>query len=508
MFHKSQVLFYLLTSFVLGIFIGSFWAISNTGILALILIGTATLGIFGYHKNFNLFGLLIGCLIIVFALGIFRFSKYDLDRRQVMEFADNIIGGKGVEYTLRGYVASDPENRGGITKFVLRTKKIAAPNREIFINDDILITANLSDVKYGEKLSVAGSLVTPINFDDFDYISYLKKDGIRVLVNYPKEVGTDPNLNLSKLDKLKIFLYRPIFNLKNKFEQAVNKTVSEPNAAFINGILLGTRQGISSDLKNAFNKTGMSHILAISGYNIAIIAWAILEMLVFFIKRKKAFWASVLIIGIFTIMTGASASVVRASVMGLILLFASGYGRLYDPKNSILFAGALMIFQNPFVLRFDIGFQLSFMAVLGLIYLYPIMGHWFRKIPNPLKLKELILATLSAQIFVSLLLIYHFKNFSLVSLPANILILPFLPITMLLGFLTGLGGMITPVLGQLIGYTAWAVSKYQIGVIENLASLSRSSMSISISLPALLIIYGLLFLGLRHVYINKISKLP
>ena len=424
-----------------------------------------------------------------------------------MEFADDVVGDKAVNYILRGYVASDPENNGGKTKFVFRAKKIIIYSREISVSNDILITTNLSDVHFGEILVMTAALATPKNYNDFDYVNYLKKDGIGLIINYPKEMKTtDDDEDLNWADDFKIHIYKPIFVIKNKFESTVNNSIVEPNAGFINGILLGTKQNLSDNLKNAFSKTSTSHVLAISGYNITIIAWCVMWILLRYFKRRKAFWVSVVVIVLFTIMTGASSSVVRASVMGLLLLFANGYGRLYDPRNSILFAGALMIFQSPLALRFDVGFQLSFVAVLGLMYIYPIINYWTRKLLNPglsgqSQLKDLISATISAQIAVLPLLIYYFHNFSLVSLPANILILPFLPAAMLLGFLSGIGGMIFLPFGQLLGYFAWAITTYQIKVIEYFASLSFASMAWDISLSWLVAFYVILI-----IVIYKLSR--
>ena len=125
-----------------------------------------------------------------------------------------------------------------------------------------------------------------------------------------------------------------------------------------------------------------------------------------------------------------------------------------------------MVWLNPFALVFDIGFQLSFAAVLGLIYLYPKINNKLKNLPKLGALKEITLMTVSAQIAVAPLLIYYFKNFSLVSLPTNVLILPFLPAAMFLGFLSGLAGMAFLPLGQIVGWFAWAITTYQIEVVK------------------------------------------
>ena len=279
------------------------------------------------------------------------------------------------------------------------------------------------------------------------------------------------DLELGWGEKLKMDVYGVIFSIKNNFESAVARSIPEPNASFINGILLGSRQNIPDDLKEAFNETGTTHILAISGYNIMIISWAVLTGLVIFFRRKTAFWLSVITICAFVVLTGASASVVRAAVMGLLLLFAQGYGRLYSPKNSIVFTGAAMVYFNPFVLKFDIGFQLSFAAILGLMYLYPYLNSKLNKVPKLGTLKEITLMTLSAQIAVAPFLIYYFNNFSLVSLPVNVLILPFIPAAMFVGFISGLAGMAFLPLGQAVGWFAWAITTYQIETVKLFAKI-------------------------------------
>lgn len=448
--HKSQVFLYLLSAFILGVFLSSFWPMTGNIISILVIIGIGIIAIFGFK---NKFGLLAGFLILVFALGGARFSAK----------GGSLPGGNfnfvGQDVSLVGYVDSEPEVEGTNQRFVLNTT-----------SELILITVgSYPRYKFGDFIEAKGELKLPENFGDFDYVTYLKKDGISTILFFPRIEIYSGELKLNIWQNIRLSLYKNIFVLKNKFQNAINLSVSEPNAAFINGILLGTRQNIPNDLKDAFSKTGTTHILAISGYNIMIISEAVLLGLILFFRRRIAFWISVATIIAFVILTGASASVVRAAVMGLLLSFAHGYGRLYDQKNSIVLAGAAMIWANPFVLVFDIGFQLSFAAVLGLIYLYPWLDHKVYKISELGGMKELTLMTISAQVAVAPLLIYYFGGFSPISLPANILILPFIPASMLLGFITGLAGIVSIPLGQIIGYSAWAVTTYQIEIVKSLS---------------------------------------
>jgi len=483
--HKSQIFFYLLVSFLSGIFGASVFSarggsasggdVGQVFIYVGLIAAIGLIAVFGYQKSFNQKGLLAGFLLAAFLFGVARFNSANLRQDALDVFVDLKAGEKGVEITVNGYVDDEIVVKGNRSEIVLRAKELVAGDRTVRVDDRIMITANsFPKFNYGDTVSATGALQKPQNLTDFDYVTYLKKEGIRTTMFYPT-IGNEKwemeSGTAGFFEKTKVGLYKKIFLIKKSFESAVSKSVSEPNAAFINGILLGSRQNISDELKEAFNETGTTHILAISGYNIMIISWAVLTGLVYFFRRRTAFWISVAVIILFTILTGASASVVRASVMGLLILFANGYGRLYNPKNSIILAGAAMVWFNPLVFVFDIGFQLSFVAVLGLMYLYPKIDNKLKKMPKFGNLKEIFLMTLSAQIAVAPLLIYYFKNFSIVSLPTNVLILPFIPAAMFVGFISGLAGMVFLPLGQIAGWFAWAITTYQIGVVELFALL-------------------------------------
>ena len=493
--HKSQVFFWLLVSFLSGIFVASIFDVGQVFIYVGLIAAVGFIAIFGYQKSFNKKGLLVGFLLTAFLFGVVRFNSANLRQDTLDVFVDLKAGGKGVEVIVNGFVDDETIVKGNKAEIVLRAKELVARDRTIRIDDRIIITANsFPKFNYGDAVSATGMFQKPKNLTpsihstnpqggepvestgsgqaDFDYVTYLKKEGIRTTMFYPKLSGSNERFDVLMyhgvgfFEKMKISSYKKIFLAKRSFESAVSRSVSEPNAAFINGILLGSRQNIPENLKEAFNKTGTTHTLAISGYNIMIISWAVLAGFIIFFKRRTAFWLSVAVIVLFVILTGASASVVRAALMGLLLLFAQGYGRLYDPKNSIILAGAAMVWLNPLLLVFDIGFQLSFVAVMGLIYLYPKIDNKLKKLPKLGTLKEITLMTLSAQIAVAPLLIYYFKNFSIVSLPTNVLILPFIPTAMFIGFLTGLAGMVSLPLGQVAGWFAWAVTTYQIETVK------------------------------------------
>jgi competence protein ComEC len=504
-FHKSQIFFFILSAFILGVFTASIRPASYATILILLILAVLILTASIYRKTFDdtpkgvnrrRLGATIGLAIMFLAAGLWYFNHYNLRHSYLKEVAD-----RDISVILRGYVNSEPTFSEKSSKFVFSVKQIILPKYGIYADEKILIIApRYPEYSYGDVLKIEAIVQLPQNFDDFDYVTYLKKEGVTATAFYPK-INKDEKLKLTLGDRAEVSIYEALFKIKNKFETVINKSIAEPNASFINGILLGSRQNIPEDLKNNFAKTSTSHILAISGYNITIISEILLGIFVLFMVRRKAFWLSVVAIILFTILTGASASVIRAAIMGLLLLFANGYGRLYDAKISIVLAATLMILINPFVLVFDIGFQLSFLALIGIVYLYPILNMLTKKWPGLANLKETALMTLSAQIFVFPLLIYYFKTFSTVSLPVNILVLPFVPAAMLLGFLTGIAGIILPWLGKIFGLVAWAVTTYQIKIIEFFGSLSFASLNISTSWWPMGLVY--LFIILLLVFLSK-----
>ena len=203
------------------------------------------------------------------------------------------------------------------------------------------------------------------------------------------------------------------------------------------------------------------------------------------------------------LLTGASSSVVRAAIMGILVLFARKEGRTYQMTNALIFAGSLMILENPKILRFDAGFQLSFLATIGLIYLAPKIENPFDNFLDKIKaaiygeeylkkqfvkeiklkkeksidFKKILVETLSAQIMVLPLLVYLFGQISVISPIANIFVLAVMPYSMLFGFLTGFAGFLFEPLSILFGFASWILIEFQIKTIEFFSKLPIASFS-------------------------------
>jgi len=274
------------------------------------------------------------------------------------------------------------------------------------------------------------------------------------------------------------FALKNIYWVKNYFVSRINQILPEPQSSFLAGLLIGAKRAIPADLQSVFSKTGTTHVVAVSGYNVTIIA--IFLMLIFQnlgLGRKKSFWAIIGFLIFFAIMTGLQASCIRAAIMGGVVLLANYLGRLSKIKNVLVLTVVLMLLANPKILVYDLGFQLSFLATLGLVYLNPILTRLLRieKIKNgflKIVLGDYLLTTLSAIILTQPIILYNYGKISLVAPLANILILPFVPLAMFLGFMTGIFATIWTGLGWVVGWSVWLVLTYIIWVLEKLASLN------------------------------------
>jgi competence protein ComEC len=282
-----------------------------------------------------------------------------------------------------------------------------------------------------------------------------------------------------------------MLGIKNNFIQNINRQLSEPQSSFLGGLLLGAKRGIPDELMENFNRTGTTHIVAISGYNITIIAVLLLAVCRNLgVPRQRAFWLIIIALVFFMLITGAQSSVVRAVVMGIVMLIAKQLGRLSRITNTLVLTAVIMLICNPKILLFDAGFQLSFLATAGLIYLSPLLERPFAWLPNHFQIRESFIATASATIFTLPLILFQFGRLSLVAVIVNILILPVIPFAMGVGFLSGLFSYIFQPLATVLSWIVWLMLSYIIQVAKIFSQLSFASIDIpGVSLSVLIIGY-------------------
>jgi len=328
---------------------------------------------------------------------------------------------------------------------------------------------------YGEKVTVSGTLESPEPFATdggrtFDYKNYLAKDGIFAVITraYIKEDAPPSGMTSRILGAL--------FGAKHAFVNGLDAALPEPAASLAEGLLAGGKQGLGDALIAAFTVAGLLQIVVLSGYNVTIVAESVLKSL-WFIPRKFVYVLAATSIIAFIVAAGSGSSAVRAGVMACLALYARASGRTYSALRALLAALFLMLIWNPYYLVFDPGFELSALATLGLIIGTPLFEPYLARIKSP-QLREAIATTTAAQVAVLPMLLYQTGNLSIVSIPANIAVMPIVPITMALSFIAGLAGIVVPFIAPAIGLPAFLFLSYIIGVAQYAAAIPLAAVTV------------------------------
>lgn len=394
--------------------------------------------------------MLAGVFLIAAVIGIFRYET-----KNAIAQKSSLPPLYGKEVTLRVWVTDDPEQLEGRLRFLGETD-----------GNNILVTTRLFPaVSYGDVVEIAGRVDEPPSFPDFDYKIYLEKKNITAVMYYPHVSFLDHNQGS--------VLKTNLFVLKEQFARSFSRAIPEPHAAFLGGLLVGSRERIPKKISEEFRATGTSHLIALSGYNITIIASSVAKFFRFFFAGAVGeFFLPAMFVILFAIMTGAAPSIVRASVLGILVLIARRWGTPYQIKNALTFAGAAMVYINPNILVFDLGFQLSFLATIGLVLLEQRFEKHLWWIPRFLQLRSSAATTLAAQAAVLPLIWLSFGTITWISPLVNTLILMTIPWAMLFGFLTGLAGFVSATIALIPGWFAYLFLSYELAVISFFANFS------------------------------------
>lgn len=306
------------------------------------------------------------------------------------------------------------------------------------------------------------------------------------------------------------YLRQGLAFVKRKFIQGVSIVLPEPHASFVAGTVVGGSAGLPQDLKDAFTTSGISHILAASGYNFSLLLF-FFGFLLYSLAIKKKILIFLLIIPSFAIIAGGSPPVLRAALMAGLASSAVFSGRISTAKTALLWAAVLMLLFDPSLLNFSVGFQLSLLATLGLILVLPFLEKYFSlDLSSDVdsigrRLKDAFMgstfATLAAQITTIPIIAYTFGTISLVSFPVNLMVILFIPAIMILGIVSSLMGLIMPFLGQVIALPAWLLSEYVFTISRTFSNFSYSQIFVEVGSIQLWLVY--VVLGLIVLYLNK-----
>ncbi len=480
----SLYFFSFTLSFIVGVALETILGLgfSLSVLLAVLTVVVVFIGGSPVAKNSFLVSLvLFGC-----ALGVLRVDV--LIMKQDTQALGSFVG-KTVQ--VGGIIVGEPDSRESYTNVVLEARSVLYDNSRDVLDKPVRILVRVPqypELRYGDEVVLSGKVSRPKNFAPkdgmraFDYRTFLAKDGIYYQMYFPKVlVTTDGKGN---------FIYEKLFSFKEVLIQNITRMIPDPEAALGGGILLGVKQSLGTDLLQKFRDTGVAHIVVLSGYNIAVVAIAVAAAVAFLPFTFRVV-ASVVGIVLFAMMVGGGATVVRATIMVLVVILARAAGRENDSLRALVLAGGLMVAVNPMILLHDVSFQLSFAATLALIVLYPIIEKHFLFVKQK-TLRAILVATIAAQIFVLPLLLYHMGTISLVSIVANFFVLPVVPLGMLAVVLVATLAWV-PMLGSALAFVSYAILTYIIFAVELFSKVPFAALhDISFPLWMLVVSYTLL----------------
>ncbi|MDO8579746.1 MAG: ComEC/Rec2 family competence protein, partial [bacterium] len=440
----NHVFYGVFLSFFAGIFVASFVHIGATFVF-IVLIAMACLSVLPVKRGRST--LYFICLVF-FCLGVYRLEISKTDFHPL----DLHLGQK---ITLTGFVSGEPEEKDMTQRFFFKpddsTDKI------------IVSTALYPRYEYGEALKIVGTMKFPENFEsypggpEFDYVAYLSKDGVRYIINRPFISKLGENRGNSIISFL--------IKIKRAFMDNIERLMPEPHSSLVAGILLGEKGALPPNLREDFRRSGLTHILVLSGSNVTIVAESLMNIFSF-LPRVIAHSLGAFSIVLFALMTGASATTVRASIMALIVIMSRRTGRDYNVSRALIVAGLLMLLQNPRILVFDIGFQLSFLSTLALVYISPIIMEKLSWVTEKFQIRQIVSATMSTQIFILPFMLYKRGEVSIISLITNLIVLPLVPWSMFGGFMTGFFGFFSDYIALPIAWATDIILSWMIFVVS------------------------------------------
>jgi len=468
----------IIVGFTTGILFRSFVDLGITFSLLILLFGITVLIVWIVRRRPIL--LFAFCFLLGTALGALRCDYSDYSASHGL---DSYTGNK---VAVSGTLLEESIEKNSRQQFVFDVDGVVVNRATTTTKARVLVSAGLYPKhEYGEKLLLYGKLEQPENFSPdfrpvvdrskrftmgFSWKQYLAKDDIFYQMYEPKTtlIGTGGGSAI----------VRSLFGLKRAFLKNLNAVVPDPEAALGAGLVVGEKAAMSKELKDDFRRAGVSHIVVLSGYNLTVIGQSIESIAVLLLPRMAALSLGALGILLFALMAGGGASVFRAVVMAMIALLARSTGRLYEAKWALALAGVMMLLYNPRLLVFDLSFQLSFLATLGILYIEPVLRSRLGRIPEwkHFPFRSLASTTFAAQIAVFPLILSTMGNLSLVAPIVNLIVLPTVPLSMFLVFLTGTMGFLWGILSVVIGWASYVLLAFQILVVRFFASIPYASL--------------------------------
>lgn len=472
----------ILVFFVSGILIGPLW-LDVSSLLVLSLVIVTGFGFLWTKKERRALCLLFVC----FFFGIFRYQESFLPT-YVTTVTDKIDRSMRIEAT----IDSDVEARTNFQQAILSDVRVADET----VSGKILTRFPLyPNIEYGDRLLFTCLLEKPEPFNGFAYDRQLRSRGVLAICPFPEFVTV--------IAKSQRGGWSTILALRDQLISHLRLALPEPHASFISGLIFGGSSSLSTHIRDDFSRTGLSHILAASGFNVSLFSLFLLRLLLQSpLGRSWGLLVSVCLLVVYIIAAGATPAVVRAAIMACVLMIQMAIRRKASQRNMLLMALALMLLINPQILLDDVGFQLSFVATAALLFLLPHVEDRFLLFPQQFGIRTLIASSCVAIVATLPILLWHFGELSLMAPIANALILPFVPVLMALGVfaLTGISVLALP---------AYGLASLLLQLIHVLSSLPFASFPIdSARTLAIIFVTGACIFYCFHHYARIISARP
>jgi competence protein ComEC len=409
----------------------------------------------------------------------------------------------GQKVSLEGVVTEIPDKREASNYFVLG-ELVNIKTGQVFDGEKILLkTGIFANYEFGEKIAVEGKLSLPFSFPTkpdetegvFDYKKYLSIDDIGYTMSFAS------SSSIKKEKSLKGELY----TLKEYLNKGSKAFIKEPESGLLSGILFGEKHALADEELDKFTRTGLIHIVVLSGYNISLIlSWSL--FLLAFLPFMMSQILSLLLVFIFIIMTGASTTAIRSGVMAAIYLLSKISGRVYLGVNTLFVAGAGISFYNPKIAAYDPSFHLSFLATLGLLVFTPYFDHLVRRQIKWKALREIVSTTLAVHLMVVPYIVWYIKKISLIGLLSNIIVAPLIPAAMISGMFFVISYIVFPAVGAFTFFIPFVFLHSIVYLNDKLSMIPFASVSISISFSLMMFLYFLIYLLFHFKVRGKIEN--
>jgi competence protein ComEC len=453
---------FILLGLLVGIFLAKYYYFEFDVVDAVIAIVLITLFLFGKSKLAMLGAMFIFGLVF----GLIRGENYHHKLNLYNQFY-------GQKVAVSGVITDDPTYTGE--------------------KGDLEFNVERVDIKFLESSNVPIKMIGRVRIRTQQFVSVHRGDYITASGKINKPLGNrQGSISYASIDNIEKRLSL-VERLRQLFFKSIYTYLPEPEASLGLGFLLGTRNSLPDSFNEKLNRTGLTHIVAVSGYNLTIIVEAI-RRLMGKSSRKNVVLMSLFLIGIFMLFTGMAPSIARAAIVSVVSLLGWYYGRKVNPLTVILISAGITAYLNPLYIWLDLGWWLSVLAFTGVLILAPLIGkRYFPKLKERM-IPAILIETFSAQLLTLPLILSVFGRLSIISIPANLIIVPFIPIAMLFIFLNGISGIILPIASKLLSLITSSIMVPIVWAIEKLSAPAWAQTSLKLNTGDMLLAYLVIFL--------------